>query len=91
MQSNEEAADLMEHIEVSIQTPNGTWPTEGFFRVPVQQKIEQQLEHVRSSLQIENADNWIAVADNRELDPTTSYRKNGLVRRVSIYYGLPKK
>ena len=91
MQLNDEAADLAEHIEVSIQTPNGTWPTEGFFEVPVQQKIEQQLDHTRTSLKIENTDNWVAMADHKKLDPTTSYRRNGLARRVSIYYGPPPK
>jgi hypothetical protein len=91
MHSKEEEADLMEHIEVSVWTPDGTWPTEGFFEVPAQQKIALLLEHVRRSLKIENTDNWVAVVEGRALDPATSYRKNGLAKRVSIFYGLSRK
>ncbi len=89
MHSKEEESDLMEHIEVSVQTASGTWPTEGFFEVPVQQKISQLLEHAKSSLKIKETDNWVAVAGDKILDPATSYRKNGLNKRVYIYYGLP--
>jgi hypothetical protein len=89
MHSNEEEADVMEHIQVSIRTPDGTWPTEGFFAVPVHQKISQLLEHAKSSLRIESTEDWVAMAGEKTLDTTTSYRKNGLTKRVSIYYGVP--
>jgi hypothetical protein len=87
MQSNEQSRDSAKHIEVSVRTPMGTWPTEGFFEVPVDQKVALQLQHVVSSLHIEDARNWVAIVNGRELEPASSYRKNHLSERVSIYYG----
>jgi hypothetical protein len=87
MQPTEHTRDFAKHIEVSIRTPRGTWPTEGFFEVPVDQKVALQLKHVTSSLHIENNDDWVAVVDGKELDPDSTYRKNHLEKRVSIYYG----
>jgi hypothetical protein len=87
MQSNQQTHDMAKHIEVSVSTPMGTWPTEGFFEVPVDQKVDLQLKHVASSLHIEDTEGWVAVVNGRELDPADSYRKNHLSERVSIYYG----
>jgi hypothetical protein len=87
MQSNLHGRDFAKHIEVSVRTPMGTWPTEGFFEVPLDQKIALQLRHVASSLHIDNTDDWVAIADGKQLDPASTYRKNHLEKRVSIYYG----
>ncbi len=90
MRSDLDADDSVEHFEVAVSTPRGTWPVEGFFEVPVEQELAQLLEHAASSLKIEDTDGWIAVADGRKLDPAISCRSNCLTKRVFIYYGLPE-
>jgi hypothetical protein len=85
--SDMDARESIEHIEVAVRTPGGTWPTEGFFVVPAAQKIDLQLEHAKKSLNLTNKENWIAKADGVLLDTSGSYRENGLSGRIIIEYG----
>jgi hypothetical protein len=91
IKSKLDASEAVEHVEVVVRTPNGTWPTEGFFEVPVAQKIALQLSHAATSLKIEDTRNWVASADGMELDPDSSYRENGLSGRAYIWYRPPEK
>lgn len=86
LKSNLDARESIEHIEVSVRTPGGTWPTEGFILVPLEQKIALQLDHARKSLKLENKKQWVATADGVQLNTTGSYRENGLSGRVLIEY-----
>ena len=86
-QSDLDIQEGMEHVHVAVQTPRGTWPTEGFFEVPAEQRVELQLDHAITSLSIENSANWVAVADGRQLDPKRSYRANRVLHHVIIAYG----
>jgi hypothetical protein len=87
IKSDLDAKESIEHIEVAVRTQGGTWPTEGFFLVPVAQKIILQLEHAKKSLNIRNKGNWVAKAGGDLLDTSGSYRENGLSGRVFIDYG----
>ena len=87
LQSELDVREGMEHVHVAIQTPRGTWPTEGFFEVPAEQNVELQLKHALTSLNIEHTANWVAVADGRLLDPDQSYRANNVLHQVVIVYG----
>ena len=66
IQTELDAEEGMEHVHVAVQTPRGTWPTEGFFEVPAEQNVEMQLQHALASLNIEDSTNWVAVAEGRQ-------------------------
>jgi hypothetical protein len=90
LRSDSDIRESVEHVEVVVRTPAGTWPTEGFFEVPADQKVALLLEHAAVSLKIEDTTNWIAVAGGKKLNPQMSYRANGLTERTMIHYGLDK-
>ena len=91
IRSTLDASEEVEHVEVVVRTPNGTWPTEGFFEVPMEQKVALQLSHAATSLNIEDVKNWVASANGVKLDPDASYRENGLSGRAYIWYRPPEK
>jgi hypothetical protein len=78
--------EAVEHIEIAIQTPKGTWPTEGFLQVPADQKLYLQLDHVVRAMKLDDSRNWVAMSGNRKLDPNMSYRANNLQNRTLIHY-----
>jgi hypothetical protein len=90
LKSGLDIQESVEHIEIVVRTPVGTWPTEGFFKVPAEQKVALVLEHAAVSLKIVDTADWIAVAGGRRLNPETSYRANGLTNRTIVDYGLEK-
>jgi hypothetical protein len=90
IQSDLDAREAMEHIKVAVLTPMGPWPTEGYFEVPLDQKVSLQLVHAAASLHIEDTADWVAVASGKELDPSQSYRANGLSDIAIISYGKRK-
>ena len=79
------------HVEVAIETPSGTWPTEGFFSAPAWQHVERQLRHATRELQIDDTSGWEATAGGKKLDVRESFRKNRLEGRVVIRYGPGSK
>lgn len=87
MQSELDIREGMEHVHVAIQTPRGTWPTEGFFEVPAEQKVELMLSHAKASLNIEDTANWVAISNGKQLDPSQSYRTNDVLHQIVILYG----
>jgi hypothetical protein len=86
IRSELDARESVEHVEVMIQTPKGTWPTEGFVKVPVVQRVALQLHHAATSLRIEDTESWVASADGVRINPFASYRENGLTKRAFIRY-----
>ena len=90
LKSDLDIRESVEHVEVVVRTPMGTWPTEGFFEVPAEQKISLLLEHAAVSLNIDDIKDWVAEAEGRRLNPESSYRANGLTERTIISYGLKK-
>jgi hypothetical protein len=86
IRSELDTRESVEHVEVMIQTPKGTWPTEGFVKVPVGQRVDLQLQHAATSLKIEDTESWVASADGVLLNPFASYRENGLTKHAFIHY-----
>ncbi len=81
------ARDPIRHVELAVETPGGTWPTEGFFEAPAWQHVERQLKHATRELQIADTSGWESRAEGRKLDVRASFRKNRLEGRVVIRYG----
>jgi len=79
--------DSIRHVELAVETPGGTWPTEGFFEAPAWQHVERQLEHAARELQIVDTSGWEATAGGRKLDIRASFKENRLEGRVIIRYG----
>jgi hypothetical protein len=79
--------DPLEHVEVVVNTPLGTWPTEGYLEVPVTNQIQDQLNHVAEVLEIPDVSGWEAHSGGTKLKASESYRQNGLRGRISISYG----
>ncbi len=79
--------DPIRHVEVAIETPGGTWPTEGFFIAPAWQHVERQLKHATHELQIDDTSGWEATAGGRRLKIRESFMRNQLEGRVVIRYG----
>jgi hypothetical protein len=79
--------DQIRHVELAIETPGGTWPTEGFFMAPAWQQIEHQLKHATRELQIGDTAGWKATVEGRTLNVRESFIKNRLEGRVVIRYG----
>ena len=81
-------------VEVSISTTAGFYPAEGYDRVPVDEKVEFQLEKAALDLNIKPTSDWIAKANGRggmrTIDPTKTYMENELSGRVDIDWG-PKE
>ena len=81
-------------VEVSISTTAGFFPAEGYDRVPIDEKVEFQLEKAALDLDIKPTSDWIArVTDSegtRDVDPTKTYMENSLSGRFDIDWG-PKE
>jgi hypothetical protein len=79
------------HVEVSISTTAGFFPAEGFNTVPADQKVETELEHAKHALKIKDTTSWVAsinaAAGKRLINPTLTYRENGLSGKVEIDWG----
>ncbi|MEJ2111111.1 MAG: hypothetical protein P8Z37_14610 [Acidobacteriota bacterium] len=86
LKSDLDIQESTEHVKVVVRTPNGTWPTEGFFEVPIYQKVARLLEHARSSLKLKETGQWAVKAQSEHLNPALSYEENGLAGHVFIDY-----
>ena len=75
------------HVEVAVITTSGTWPHDGYEDVPIGQPIKDELHRAVHELKIKDTTNWIARYGTRELDPSKSYKEEGLEGRVDIDYG----
>jgi hypothetical protein len=82
-----EQKDPTRHVELAVETPSGTWPTEGFFEAPAWQHVEHQLKHAVLELQIDDTSGWEATVAGRKLDIRASFKENRLEGRVVIRYG----
>lgn len=78
-------------VEVSISTTAGFYPTEGFNRVPVNQKVGVELQKAKESLKIKDTANWVASvitpAGKRPIEPDKTYAENGLSGKIEIDWG----
>jgi len=78
-------------VRVSVSTTAGFYPAEGFDRLPVNQKVEVQLQKAQHKLGIKDTTGWIATVTlatgKKQIDPAKSYRENGLTGNVEIDWG----
>ena len=90
----EDDADRGPHnqvVEVSVSTTAGFFPAEGFNHVPVEQKVEVELQRAQHELKIKDTAGWVASVNGpsgkRAIDPAKTYRENGLSGKVEIDWG----
>ncbi len=92
------SATKLEHsdkiVEISIMTTAGSYPAEGYNRVPFHEKVEIELEKAGRELNIKATDDWIARVNGpsgmRMIDPAKTYLENKLSGKVQIDWG-PKE
>ena len=81
-------------VEVSISTTAGFYPAEGYVQVPVDEKVEFQLEKAGRELDIKSTSDWVAKVNGpkgmRAIDPMKTYMENELSGQVDIDWG-PKE
>lgn len=77
-------------VDVRVVTTSGSFPKQGFERVPVNQPIKVVLHKAAVALKITDTSNWVARAGEQELDITKSYSDHHLTGQVVIDYG-PKE
>jgi hypothetical protein len=79
------------HVEVSISTTAGFYPSEGFERVRADHKVEEVLEKAKHKLKIKDTSGWLAsviTANGKQaIDPAKTFKENGLSGRVEIDWG----
>lgn len=81
------ADDPVRHVEIAVETPHGTWPTEGFFLAPARQSIARQLKRAAGDLHLRDTERWQAIVEGKALDVGASFIANRLKGRVVIRYG----
>ncbi len=74
-------------VEVSVVTTSGSYPSQGFERVPTHQKVKIVLEKASSSLGIAGTGGWIATVNGKEINIDKSFVDNGLSGQVEVDFG----
>ncbi len=74
-------------IEVEVYTTSGSYPTDGYERVPVNQKVDVMLKKAAKAIGLTSTDGWIATVNKQQIDPHKSYQDNGLSNQVTIDWG----
>ena len=74
-------------VEVAVVTTSGSYPTEGFSKVPVHQKIRVFLAEAARELKLTDVSNWVVRVNNDEIDPEKSYEENDLSGEIDIDFG----
>lgn len=75
------------HVLVVVVTTSGIWPTEGYDKTPVHQKVKVILKQAATKLGIVSTENWIAKVGIREINPELTFEQNNLSGTVTIDYG----
>jgi hypothetical protein len=74
-------------VQVAVVTTSGAYPSEGYEKVPANQKVKIFLAEAARELKIANISNWIARVGNKEINPELSYEDNGLTGEIDIDFG----
>lgn len=74
-------------IQVAVLTTSGSFPDDGFKRVPINQPVAVLLKKAAKELGLTDTDGWVARVDDREIDPTQSYHEIGLVGEITVDWG----
>lgn len=84
---NEHEANKENFVMVAVVTTSGAYPNEGLAKVPRHQKVRVFITEAARELKITDFSNWIARAENREIDLEKSYVDNALMGEVEIDFG----
>jgi|GEM_PF-1681438 len=74
-------------VEVAVVTSVGTYPANGYSKVPAHQKVEDDLKNAARELKITNTEDWIARVGEKQIDVDQTYIENKLVGQVFINWG----
>lgn len=74
-------------LKVRVITTSGSFPKEGFERVPANQPIKILLHEAAKVLKIADTSGWVARSGDHELDISQNYLDNGLSGEIVIDYG----
>ncbi|HMN12751.1 MAG TPA: hypothetical protein PKD55_10555 [Bellilinea sp.] len=74
-------------VGVAIATTSGFYPETGFIQVPVNQKVEVELQRAAKAIDLTDTSNWVAKVAGRTIDPNQSYAENQLSGEVEIDWG----
>jgi len=77
------------HVDVVVVTTGGSFPDEGFERLPINQEVKEQLAKAAKALKLGDVSTWVAKVDSRDIDAQKSYAANGLTGKVEIDFGPP--
>lgn len=76
------------HLGVAVLTTSGRWPTTGFERESVNQKVRHVLREAARHLDLAGTDDWIATVGATTLNVDDSFRANGFTRgEILIDFG----
>jgi hypothetical protein len=78
------------HLTVAVITTAGTFPTDGFNSVPLNEPIHVEIEKADKALRITNTTGWVAKVGGKEIDINQTYRQVGLSGQVEIDWGKPE-
>ncbi len=76
-------------VEVTIRTPKGAFPPEGFNAVPSDQRVKEELDRAKHTLGLENTGHWaVRVMEpdggSRPIAPDDTYEGNALRGQVTL-------
>lgn len=83
----EENASDKNFVDVAVITTSGSYPDEGFNKVPIHQKIRVFLDEAALELKIADVSNWVVRINNSEVDQQKNYEDNNLSGEIEIDFG----
>lgn len=75
------------HVQVAVITTSGSYPGEGFEKVPSHQKIRNFLERSARELKIISTSGWVAKVAGSEIKVDQTYLEQGLSGEIEIDFG----
>ncbi len=87
MESEEEREHEKDHVKVAVITTAGSWPKEGFDKIPGNQRVKVFLAIAARELKIVSVEKWVATVDGNQINPELSYFENKLSGKICIDYG----
>lgn len=74
-------------VEVAIAGTGGRFPSDGFEKIPANQKVEVFLKKAIKQLMLVVGDDWVLKLDTKVIDPEKSYSDNGLTGEFELDFG----
>ena len=80
-------AQRPDFVLVSVFTTSGVFPAEGAVRVLAATPVADVLTRAARKLDLGDTATWVTTVDNRDIDPSISFARNGLSGEVEIEWG----